>query len=272
MNTKNLFINLTDPAIFQSFGGNEYWERASFLAGQTVFKEGAESRDFYYVFSGNLKVTKSIKDSDGTEKFIANLCAGDFFGEGALLSDKVRAGSVIATADTVLLKLSQEKFEAFLVKDPNAAVGIILGIVKVLNARLQDTNERLVALHNVAKLVRKYQGNMEALTPTVFKEFEEILHHGFLALFTVDGYAKFASAKAGSFELDGIKPFIAKVAENFKSQSGVASYVEGDYLYLPVYNLTGELSGILVSMICPDCKEQDLRLLITLAEQMSHLV
>lgn len=272
MNTKNLFINLTDPVVFQSFGGSEYWERVSFNVGENIFKESDESKDFYYVFSGQLKVVKSIKDTSGTEKFIANLFDGDFFGEGALLSDKERACTVTALTDCVLLRLSQDKFQKLLVLEPNIAVGIVLGIVKVLNARLQETNERLVSLHNTAKLVRTYQGNMEALIPKVFKEFEGVLHHGVLVLFDLNGFAKFASTNTEPQKIDKIKTDLGAIFEAVKKDKSIQSYLSGDYIYLPVYNLSGDLSALLTAQICKDCSDSDSRLLITLAEQMSHLV
>ncbi|MFA6024473.1 MAG: cyclic nucleotide-binding domain-containing protein [Candidatus Gracilibacteria bacterium] len=125
------FINLTDPVVFQSFGGDEYWTKVDFPAGSTILKEGEDSQDFFYIFSGSVEITTAMK-------LLATLGAGDFFGEAALLSDKERNATVTAVSDTVVLKLSQPKFEALVLKDAQAAVGILLGIVKVLNGRLQD--------------------------------------------------------------------------------------------------------------------------------------
>lgn len=137
MYTKNLFVNLTDPQIFQSFGGEEYWTVQEAPAGTLVLKEGEVNTDFYYVFSGKLRVSKAGKD-------LVTMETGDFFGEGALLSDKPRSASVEVTENCKLLKLSQLEFERMIKEDPQAAIALILGIGKVLNVRLQDTTERLV--------------------------------------------------------------------------------------------------------------------------------
>ncbi len=137
MYTKNLFVNLTDPLIFQSFGGEAFWNVMKAAVGTPIFKEGEASTDFYYVFSGKLNVNKA-----GTA--LAELESGDFFGEGALLSDKPRGATVTVSEDCKLLKLSQVDFERMIVEDSQAAIALLLGIGKVLNARLQDTNERLV--------------------------------------------------------------------------------------------------------------------------------
>jgi CRP-like cAMP-binding protein len=141
--TKNLFINLTDPVIFQTYGGEEYWEKVDVPAGQVVLQEGEESTDFYYVFSGAATVVKAQKTQAGLSEHLGNLQTGDFFGEGALLSEEGRGATVTATSDCVLLKLSKENFDKLVLADAQAAVGLVLGIVKVLNARLQAANEKL---------------------------------------------------------------------------------------------------------------------------------
>ena len=143
--TKNLFINLTDPVVFQSFGGEEYWEKVDVPAGQVILDEGEGTEDFYYIFSGLASVDKKMAGG-GLQRHLANMEQGDFFGEGALLSDKERAATVTASSDCVLLKLSEAKFKRLVQDDPDAAVALLLGIVKVLNARLQVTTEQLAEL------------------------------------------------------------------------------------------------------------------------------
>lgn len=144
--TKNSFINLTDPAIFLTFGGEEYWQKVDVPAGEVILGEGEGTDDFYYIFSGLVSVDKAFKSKAGLQRHLANLGQGDFFGEGALLSDKDRGATVTASSDCTLLKLSKENFDKLVLNDPHAAVGLVLGIVKVLNQRLQETNEKLAGL------------------------------------------------------------------------------------------------------------------------------
>jgi CRP-like cAMP-binding protein len=275
MNIKNLFINLTDPVIFQSFGGEEYWTRVKVAAGGAVFKEGDDSQDFYYVFSGMVKITKCIKDAGKTERDMALLSDGDFFGEGALLSDKMRLGTATALSDTVLLKMSQANFEKLVKADPGAAVGIVLGIVKVLNARLQDTNERLVAIHNVSKLVRSYQGNMDALMPVVLGELAKTLHHGLAALFELDGSAKVVAGEGavGASPEGGLAALKAGVMQNLAvlQSTKVGHYRDDSGLFVSVLDLSGQMKYVLAVPFCKDCEERDTGMVLTFTEQISHL-
>lgn len=272
MNIKNLFIDLTDPVVFQTFGGEQAWTRVFAPKGSTVFKEGDQGQDFFFVFSGTLKVDKSIKDRGETQKRIAVLTTGDFFGEGALLSNKVRAATVTAETDAVLLKLSQSSFEHLIVTDPHAAVGIILGIVKVVNARLQETNERLVLLHNVSQLVRESNGSSELALKKIVQELQAVTHYGKALVIGVDGMYKAATEGLTPDELNNIMVGFQKVLPLFSAPDASASYVDGDYLYTGVRGMDSKLSAVLVVQVSSDCLEPETRMMLTVAEQISHLV
>ncbi|QQR55266.1 cyclic nucleotide-binding domain-containing protein [Candidatus Peregrinibacteria bacterium] len=272
MNVKHLFINLTDPVIFQSFGGEGFWSKVSAPAGTVIFKEGEDSQDFYYVFSGNLFVDKSLKDQAGAQKRIATLGTGDFFGEGALLSDKTRAATVTAQSDSVLLKLSQKNFESLVASDPHAAVGIILGILKVLNARFQDTNERLVVLQQVAKLVRESSGSADLALRSIVMQLQSVIHHGKAVLAGVDGMWKAASEGLSAEEVALIQAATPRVFPLLSTVGAPESYADASHLYTAVHAVDGKLIGALVIPVCADCMEQDARLVLTVAEQIGHLM
>lgn len=272
MNVNHLFINLADSVIFQSFGGEEFWTKVNAPAGTLVFKEGEDSQDFYYVFSGDLVVDKSIKDKANTQKRIATLGQGDFFGEGALLSDKMRAATVTTQNDSVLLKLSQKSFEALVVKDPHAAVGIILGIVKVMNARFQETNERLVLLQHVAQLVRDSNGSSELALKTIVRELQTVTKSGKALLLGLDASYKAATEGLDMEELTTIQNSYQKVLPLLQSEKAASSYIEGAYLFVPVRGLTAALIAVLVIKVLSEDLEADKRIVLTVAEQLGHLM
>lgn len=268
----SLFINLTDPVIYQSFGGDDYWVKETYVAGSTVLKEGEDSQDFFYIFSGLVKINKSLKDAEQTQKHLATLGTGDFFGEGALLSDKMRGATVEALQDTVLLKLSLPKFEQLVVKDAQAAVGIILGIVKVMNGRLQTMNERLVMLEHVSALTRKLQGDASQVLPSILKELEAVLHHRTVILFDPAGTVKYTTSTLTPEQLAAANAALAKVLTACNQPNAELSFLEGTELYVSVRNLHGELKGVLVTEVCPRCQEEDMHLLLTVGEQIGNLV
>ena len=266
-----LFINLTDPVIFQSFGGDDSWLKESYTAGSTILKEGEDSQDFYYIFSGLVRVKKSLKDKEQTGKLLATLGVGDFFGEGALLSDKMRGATVEALQNTVLLKLSLPKFEQLVIKDAQAAVGIILGIVKVMNGRLQTMNERLVMLEHVSALTRKMQGDTSQVLPSILHEVEAVLHHSTAVLFTPTGEVKYATSTLTPEQLTAASAPLTKVVAAYGQPNAELTFIEGTEFYVAVRSLQGELKGVLAVPICPRCQEEDMHLLLTVAEQIGNL-
>ena len=87
------------------------FERVEVKRGQAVVSEGGEG-DFYYVLeSGRAEITRRLGGADVT---LAQIKAGDAFGEEALLSGGRRNATITMTSDGALLRLSRADFDAFL--------------------------------------------------------------------------------------------------------------------------------------------------------------
>ncbi len=83
------------------------FERVRVKRGQAVIREG-ETGDFYYLIeSGRCEVSKQV---GGATMRIAQLKAGDAFGEEALVSESLRNASVLAKTDAILLRLAKPDF------------------------------------------------------------------------------------------------------------------------------------------------------------------
>jgi len=266
-NIKNSFINLADPMIFDSFGGDDYWERIEAPAGTTVVSEGEGTQDFYYVLSGALDVMKSLGDEEGHQKRLAQLKAGDIFGEGALLSNSGRGASVLARIHTNLLKLSRAKFEELVQSDPQAAVGITLGIVKVQNGRLAHMNGRLVALYNVAKLTTQHAGEVNKVLPAILNEVKRVVpgHH---LVFNMDGLAQFQSEAAN---IETLQMKIPDYANRLASAGAPPSFMDEKLFFTGIHDLQGSLKAVLASECAEEGTDEDLRFLVSVAELLGHL-
>ena len=89
----------------------QHFERISVKRGETVIREG-EVGDFYYLIeSGRCEVSKRV---GGTTMRLAELKAGEAFGEEALVSDSRRNASVVMKTDGCLLRLAKPDFVALL--------------------------------------------------------------------------------------------------------------------------------------------------------------
>ena len=92
-------------------------EMMSFSLGETIVHEGEPGDCVYFVYSGKVRVFK--KGPAGKPLTLATLCAGDLFGEHALLRDEARTASVRAAEDSVLFRLPRTAFARLLRDQPS---------------------------------------------------------------------------------------------------------------------------------------------------------
>lgn len=77
--------------------------------GQPVFMQGDSANEMYFIVSGVVDIV--IHESQGEEKKVASLLAGDTFGEIGILKDVPRTADAIASKNCMLYKLSKEDFD-----------------------------------------------------------------------------------------------------------------------------------------------------------------
>src|SRR6476646_8966215 len=109
----------------------------SFPRATRVFHEGDQSDACYIVRSGDFRVTR--EHSDGRAITLANLGAGDIFGELAMLDGEVRSASVEALGDGELLALPAGEVRSLLARHPDITVKLVAALVR----RLRTANERI---------------------------------------------------------------------------------------------------------------------------------
>jgi cAMP-dependent protein kinase regulator len=79
----------------------------TFLAGETIIKEGDEGNYFYVIDCGEVEVSKE-------GKFLTNICEGGSFGELALIYGTPRAATVKAKIDVKLWVIDRDSYRRIL--------------------------------------------------------------------------------------------------------------------------------------------------------------
>lgn len=118
-------------------------------AGTVLFREGEPGKDMYVIQSGKVRLTRTIR---GVEKTLADLPAGEFFGEMSIINEKPRTASAIVLEDAQLLVLDPRTFEAMIKANTEIAVRMIkklAGRLDIANAQIEnlllgDANSRIV--------------------------------------------------------------------------------------------------------------------------------
>lgn len=109
-----------------------------FPAGTVAFNENDPGESLYVILEGEADVKKS-----GIA--IAELRAGDHFGEMSLIERTPRSADIFARTDVRALVIQREAFFSLL-REEVTAVKLLWGMVRMLNARLRDTSDELTAI------------------------------------------------------------------------------------------------------------------------------
>lgn len=92
--------------------------------GETVVRRGDPALEFFIVDHGRLRV--STTSSDGRERLLGELVAGDHFGELALLDGRPRTSDVTAETPCQLVAIERDGFLAFVQTRPRVADRLIM--------------------------------------------------------------------------------------------------------------------------------------------------
>jgi CRP/FNR family transcriptional regulator, cyclic AMP receptor protein len=108
-------------------------------SGTTLFVKGDPSTELFTVVSGTVKV--ALSSSDGREKIVASLHAGEFFGEIALLDGQPRTAEAFAATDCELMVIKRCDYLGFVDSEPKVATKIIAflcGQLRIMVARTEE--------------------------------------------------------------------------------------------------------------------------------------
>lgn len=121
------------------------WRRRSFKANETIVREGAEDRTMYLVESGSLRVSGrvTLKNERHIQPGLADLKAGDLFGELALFESHARTASVVTIEPTILLEIDCTHLSLYLEQHPDLGYQLLKRMFMVLTNRLSQANQRV---------------------------------------------------------------------------------------------------------------------------------
>lgn len=89
------------------------FEEVNFDSGEVVIRQGDPGDYFYVIQSGKARVERTAGDKTAV---LAELKAGDNFGQDALVSDVPRNATVTMTTKGTLMRLSEPDFESLLMR------------------------------------------------------------------------------------------------------------------------------------------------------------
>jgi CRP-like cAMP-binding protein len=121
-----------------------------FAATEHIIEQGAAGDSMFLLVRGGVEVRIT---RDGKTTVVAQLGAGDCFGEMSLLTGDPRGATVVATAESEAVEIQKEAFAAYVRAQPE-----VLGRLSELLAKRQLANEKHLAQSEIAARVEETRG------------------------------------------------------------------------------------------------------------------
>lgn len=128
------------------------WRRLA--VGEQVFDRNSDTLDVYFVVEGSVRILTQVGDC---EVPLADVVAGNYFGELAAIDGLPRSARVVATRDVLLASLDRESFLACLIRYPRIGVRVLermSRIIRTLDQRVTQLSTQGESQRVIGELVR----------------------------------------------------------------------------------------------------------------------
>jgi CRP/FNR family transcriptional regulator, cyclic AMP receptor protein len=126
-----------------------------FEAGDLIFKEGEKGDLMYVLLEGAVELKMKVEGGETLLKTVDT--PNDFFGEMALLDDRLRSATAVAGKKTRVLAVDGPTFESMILANGKFA----LKIIKILSARIRRSNDQVSELIETMPKERMSRGMVD---------------------------------------------------------------------------------------------------------------
>ncbi|RKZ38580.1 MAG: hypothetical protein DRQ49_13915 [Gammaproteobacteria bacterium] len=147
-----------------------YLQQVFYKTGDIVVKEGEPGETMFIVAEGMLNIYNDVDDTDKHKLKIAQIFAGQFFGEISLFTGQARAATVVAETDTILYEISKYDIFPLLRKKPDL-VEAFSKIVAERRLHLSQAMESMILADNE---VEQTEDNLTTQVLSTIKSYFKI--------------------------------------------------------------------------------------------------
>lgn len=108
-------------------------------AGESIIRRREPADAIFFVLSGSVSARIMVGYD---EKILAEIPAGEFFGEIAMFTNTPRTAEIMAREQTRLLRFSAEAFKKLMAENPAAAAPLLYSIATTMAGRILETNNK----------------------------------------------------------------------------------------------------------------------------------
>jgi len=127
--------------------------KRQYSLNEDIFREKDPGGGMYIVMDGSVSIIKN--HGGATEKTLATLKGGDFFGEIALLDESPRTATAISLEESSILGFYRTDLYELVERRPKLAIKIIVNLARVVSERLRHSNTSAQQLREKLALLEK---------------------------------------------------------------------------------------------------------------------
>lgn len=116
----------------------------SHAAGTKIFQHGDAGDKLYLILEGKVRISREVPGMG--EEALAILGPGQIFGEMALLDESARSADARVHERCRVLAIPKDGFDDLLFLHKDLAYEVLWNVVRLLTARLRETNDKLTFL------------------------------------------------------------------------------------------------------------------------------
>jgi CRP-like cAMP-binding protein len=116
----------------------------SHATGTKIFQYGDAGDKLFILLEGKVRISREVAGMG--EEALAVLGAGEVFGEMSLIDEAPRSADARVHEPCRLLVITKDAFDELLFLQKDLAYEVLWNCVRILSARLRDTNEKLTFL------------------------------------------------------------------------------------------------------------------------------
>lgn len=117
--------------------------------GSVIFKEGETGDKLFLILEGKVRISREVAGMG--EEALTVLGPGDAFGEMSVIDDFPRSADARVHEKCRVLVLTRDAMEDLLFVHKDLAYEILWNFVKILSARLRETNDKMTFLSTSGK-------------------------------------------------------------------------------------------------------------------------
>jgi len=150
-------------------------EEMEFADGHAIFVEGDPGDSMYFIVKGRVRIEKRAQGASALNKTLTVLDSGDYFGEMALLDQKPRSASAVASGSAKVLRLSKTAFDEMQRTSSAVGMNVLFAMIRTSSERIRRLSTQVVVYDEVGKAIGE-AADLQSLLDVILQQLFSATH------------------------------------------------------------------------------------------------